>query len=538
MCKHAWASDTNKPGMWFDRILIGCGHNDAMHWYSKTGPVGAAHCCSTPVNMAILNGQRQHYPKVVATAMSTGKGKSTPLNMFEGQTEEEIAKLSHPASLGGRYLADCSRGCRFVVDLGRAFKLNQLVILNGCVSCDNKQHTLPPHTIEVAADVDSILDSTNVDLSDDALAAKMNSDQGWINIADVQRNQGWLGTYARYAHDISPARAVRFIRFRFQPTGSAYDNYIRIYELFAYGEHSATATTTTTITNTIPATTAETELACNKFGFLFGGKNAGEDAPVTQAVGWLKQTGEYNLWTETTPAVPTTGAKYGRCASRLRDCTCYWCTDLCDEACSTCATCSCCGGVNGSTNHVHVYGRAPSSDRGGCERIIGAIRDRVGQTTPEDVNMAGGVEGFKSNLHYDAEKNNGVNVQLSSDVGFWWGSPRPDEPTGKLDENGQAILTWSCKGTDYVYIKPPMGALSMTVTYSGWYNTPENGVGQLIVQPVGDDSDGATMIHLRDAHSQAEDGQSLAVRNKQVFKYRKEDVVDRVCNEEAFRYFI
>lgn len=74
----------------------------------------------------------------------------------------------------------------------------------------------------------------------------------------------------------------------------------------------------------------------------------------------------------------------------------------------------------------------------------------------------------------------------------------------------------------------------MSVTYSGWYDEPEDAVGQLIVQPVGDDSNAAIMIHLRDAHSQVADGQSLAVRNKQVFKYKAEDVVDRVRVQCSF----
>ena len=125
------------------------------------------------------------------------------------------------------------------------------------------------------------------------------------------------------------------------------------------------------------------DLSCNRFGFLFGGRGAGEDPLVARAVASLTRTGEIDLWTETQPAVPTPGgaAEHGRCASRATDCTCYWC-EVCDQSCGPCATCSCCGVAEGNSNYVHVYGRAPSSDRVGCERALGALHGWLtGQAT-------------------------------------------------------------------------------------------------------------------------------------------------------------
>ena len=55
---------------------------------------------SAESNVAVLNSQLRHYPKVVASAVSTNPGHS-PSKMFEGHTEEEIAG---GGGLGGRYV--------------------------------------------------------------------------------------------------------------------------------------------------------------------------------------------------------------------------------------------------------------------------------------------------------------------------------------------------------------------------------------------------------------------------------------------------
>ena len=148
-------------------------------------------------------------------------------------------------------------------------------------------------------------------------------------------------------------------------------------------------------------------LSCNRHGFLFGARGAGEDKAVTLAIQELKQHANgIALWTGAQPAElevqqhsNTTDRGFGRCASR---CTCYSC-DICGSPCGPCNTCSCCDPKGSSHDwKVHVYGRVHTRDRDGCERVIGALWGWFTAAGASDVGEASTIWKIRGDSQYAA----------------------------------------------------------------------------------------------------------------------------------------
>ena len=65
----------------------------------------------------------------------------------------------------------------------------------------------------------------------------------------------------------------------------------------------------------------------------------------------------------------------------------------------------------------------------------------------------------------------------------------------------------------------------MEITFSGYYDTPTNGLGRMTVQT--DTDNGVVMLDFTDAHTAGRDGQSLQVGGGMLFKDNQTNVTDR-----------
>jgi hypothetical protein len=174
---------------------------------------------------------------------------------------------------------------------------------------------------------------------------------------------------------------------------------------------------------------------------------------------------------------------------------------------------------------------APVNDRvSGCSGTATGSGDPTGKhefctgdeavavkSVAQDIVFGDGVAGFKQNVHFEAEKNKNVNVQVEPGVGFWWGSPIPST---KLE----------CTETDFLYLAPPHGAISMTITYSGGYNVPSASLGLMLVLPVDDKSsrpNATGTLFLLDAWTTDTKGQSLVVNGETIYSKERVNVTNR-----------
>ena len=143
----------------------------------------------------------------------------------------------------------------------------------------------------------------------------------------------------------------------------------------------------------------------------------------------------------------------------------------------------------------------------------------------QDILLDGGISDFEANPHFDADKNAGVELHADVGVGFWWGLHQPNIPSGTKDEDGNEIMAWRCdEDTDYIHLTPPQGAVSMEITYSGWYNQPGNSDGQMTIE-TGDDS--TTLLKFIDGHREPNDGQTLQINNVYVYRSKMQNEIDR-----------
>lgn len=132
-----------------------------------------------------------------------------------------------------------------------------------------------------------------------------------------------------------------------------------------------------------------------------------------------------------------------------------------------------------------------------------------------DIASDDGIKGLTSNPHFaKTEKNQHfldgtATLHVAPGKGFWWGKHR---------------AKMSCANEDELHLIPPINAVSLSITYSGAYDTPARSYGHMSVSEEG----GGSLLYFRDEHSKAATGQSLHVPYINVVYYRKQiDVVDR-----------
>ena len=134
-----------------------------------------------------------------------------------------------------------------------------------------------------------------------------------------------------------------------------------------------------------------------------------------------------------------------------------------------------------------------------------------------DISSDNGVDALISNPHFvSSDGNNVINVEAGK--GFWWGKHRADAT------RDDGSTTWACASDDYLHLLPPARAVSLSITYSGAYDIPTGGVGQMYVE----EEQGSTLMLFRDSHAGADTGQSLYVPYENaVYVYSKQNEIDR-----------
>lgn len=131
------------------------------------------------------------------------------------------------------------------------------------------------------------------------------------------------------------------------------------------------------------------------------------------------------------------------------------------------------------------------------------------------------VDGLINNPHFAKAKNahfvdGTATLHVEDGKGFWWGKQRAATNLS----NGKTA--WRCAPDDSLHLVPPINAVSLSITYSGAYDSPSRSTGQMSV------SDGSGLFSFRDAHASASTGQSLRVPYYNlIYRYAQNNEVDR-----------